>query len=108
MALDHNDPAYVYFFGQLLLCFSLEHEGRRHECCFVEYLWPDRAGLRSREDDGVPLVTEYFHVKRKAYEVRPVEQVLFCPQLVDPPMIHAPRRNTDASYFLNEDLYGNF
>ena len=108
VALEHSDPVYVYFFGQLLLCFSFEHEGQRHECCFVEYVWPGRTGLRSREDDGVPHLTEYFHVSRKLYEVRPVEQVLFCPLLFDPPMLHSPRRNTDPSYFLDEDNLGNF
>ena len=30
VALDFQDPAYKYFFGQLLLCFTFEHDGVRH------------------------------------------------------------------------------
>ena len=57
---------------------------------------------------GAPLVTEYVRTPKKQYTVCPVEQVLFCPQLVVPPTFGAPPPNARAIYVLNDDIYGNF
>ena len=83
VALAHQDPGYVYFFGELLLCFVFEHEGVVHKCIFVEYLWPDELQYNSREDDGIPLHTRYRRTPRKLYTVANacVRDVLFRPQL---------------------------
>ena len=109
VAIDHSDPAYVYFFGELLLCFTAVHEGVTHELCFIEYLWPGKnLPVDSRAEDGVSLVTEYVRTPKKQYVVCPVELVLFCPQLVVPPTFEAPAPNARAIYVLNDDIYGNF
>ena len=61
------------------------------------------------EEDGVPLVTEYWRTPRKAYEVRSVEQVLFCAPLVSPPPFDASPANAPRTYYvLNDDVYGDF
>ena len=109
VAVEHSDPNYVYFFGELLLCFTAVHEGMAHELCFIEYVWPGKhLQINSCAEDGVPLVTEYVRTPKKLYAVRPVEQVLFCPQLVVPPTFGAPPPNARAVYVLNDDIYGNF
>ena len=88
VALERDDPGYRYFFGELLLCFAVTHEDERHECCFVEYVWP--ADVFTREKDGLPLQTKYVHTAKGMYVVRPVEQVLFSPPLVTPPAFFEP------------------
>ena len=41
VALDHDDPGFKYFLGELLLCFTCVHQGVVHELCYIHYLWPD-------------------------------------------------------------------
>ena len=108
VALAHQDPGYVYFFGELLLCFVFEHEGVVHKCIFVEYLWPDELQYNSREDDGIPLHTRYRRTPRKLYTVANVRDVLFRPQLSTPPPLHAPGPGYRRFWVLNDDVLGNF
>ena len=63
--LDHNDTNYKHYFGKLLLCFELTHEGVTRQCCMVEYLFPRELNAK----DGAPLETDYITLKRKLYEV---------------------------------------
>ena len=112
MALAHDDPAYRYFFAEMLLCFTFVHEGTRHECCLVEYLWPSDlqhdCSEKARDKDGVNLWTKYAFPPRSSFEVCPVDQILFRPALFEPPPFR-PGTNQKPSYWvLNEDIYGNF
>ena len=72
VSLRHDDEAFKYFFGELLLCFRFEHEGVTHECVFVEYVWPE---IRTAAQDGVPLETRYSHTRRRTIAVAPVAAV---------------------------------
>ena len=74
VSLRHDDEAFKYFFGELLLCFRFEHEGDTHECVFVEYVWPE---TRTAAEDGVPLETRYSHTRRRTIAVAPVAAVQF-------------------------------
>lgn len=114
VALEHADPAYAYYLAELLLCFAFEHEGKRHECFFVEYLWPSDlqhdGTEKSRDKDGVSLWTRYGFPPVSTYEVRPVEQVHFRPALFEPPSFVAPTTASAQRYrwVLCDDIYGNF
>ena len=104
----HDDDGYVFFFGELLLCFVFEHAGEVHECFFAEYLWPDDLQYRSRADDGVPLHTRYRRTPRKSYVVGGVDQILFRPHLATPPTLHAPPPSARRYWVLNDDVLVSF
>lgn len=74
--------------------------------CFVSYLWPK--DVFTRDKDGVPLVTQYQYLARKAYEVVPISSVLYRAPLVRPPSFEAPGPRARELYFLNEDIYESF
>ena len=101
--VDHDhDPYYKHFFGELLLCFEVTHEGNTRQCCMVEYLWPDGRG-----PDGVPLETKYSRTKRTLYEVLDVRSVLYRASLVTPPPLR-PVPGEQPYLVLNEDIYINW
>ena len=106
VALDHKDPGYRYFFGELMLCFTCVHEGVVHECCLVSYLWP--RDVFTREKDGVPLETKYEFMRTKTYEVVSAASVLFRAPLVTPPPFEELGPRARVYYVLNDDVYGNF
>ena len=107
LSIKHDDPGYKYFFGELLLCFTCMHEGELHSCVFIEYVWPK--DVFTADKDGVPLETRYYFPPRSTYEVRPVCDVRFCPQLAAPPPLR-PLASPNALpyYYLNDDIYSNF
>ena len=103
MALRHDDDQYKYFFGELLLCFHLTHEGVGHECILVEYVWPQL----SRED-GLPLETRYAHTPKPMLAVVSVEAVLFIAPLFAVLTMGAPGPHIRRVYVLNDDVYAHF
>ena len=77
VALEHESPNYVYYFGELLLAFTVVHEGCTHECVFVEYLWPEQKFFGTYAYKEEPLLTKYERLSlcsADRYAVRPVEQ----------------------------------
>ena len=64
MDVRHDDPSCKHYFAKLLLCFAVTHEGQRHQCCMIEYLYRALG-----QEDGVPLETMYGTLRRKLYEV---------------------------------------
>ena len=106
-SIEHDDPAYVYFLGELLLCFTFVHEGERHDCCYIRYWWPDVDERKLPAGDGISLQTRYVLRKAHMYEVVPVSRVQFRANLVEPP---AFRDNDATKHYrvLNDDIYWNF
>ena len=106
-SIEHDDPAYVYFLGELLLCFTFKHEGKRHDCCYIRYWWPDVDERKLPAGDGISLQTRYVLRKAHMYEVVPVSRVQFRANLVEPP---AFRDNDATKHYrvLNDDIYWNF
>ena len=102
MSLRHDDEAFKYFFGELLLCFRFEHEGDTHECVFVEYVWPE---IRTAAQDGVPLETRYSHTRRRAIAVAPVAAVQFVAPLFSIVPMEPPGPKARPAYVLNDDVY---
>ena len=76
MSLKHDHKYYANFLGELLLCFTVTHEGSTHECILVDYLWPHLKYLKLPIVEE-PLLTRYeFATAQIAdrYQVWPVEQ----------------------------------
>ena len=108
VSIEHDDDGFVYFFGQLLICFSFVYRGVHQEAIFAEYVWPGEpghAGIRTRDEDGISLVTKYTHTPRKLYEVLDLRKVLCCAPLVTPLPLREPRSNCRPYYVLNDDIY---
>ena len=97
------DPHYKYFFGELLLCFIFAHEDRKHECVFVEYLWPDDLKF-----EGTSLVTRYTHMPKRMLAVLSVSAVEFVAPLFTVSPMGVPLPNARTIRVLNDDIYGNF
>ena len=102
--VDHEAcTVWKHYFGALRLCFEITHEGRTHQCCFVEYVWPG-----PELEDGEPLKTKYLTLSRKCYEVVDVQSVLYRAPLVTPPPLHEPGPGARAYVVLNNDIYINW
>ena len=102
--VDHEaDGVWKHYFGAVLLCFEVTHEGRTRQCVLVEYVWPEPA-----IEDGEPLQTKYITLSRRCYEVVDVQSVLYRAPLVTPPPLHEPRPGETPYLVLNDDIYMNW
>ena len=111
VALDHDDPGFKYFLGELLLCFTCVHQGVVHELCYIHYLWPSTPRgqpVTTADEDGLPLETRYSFTPRPLYAIVSVSAVLYRAPLISPPSFAPPGPGARRFWVLNEDIYGNF
>jgi hypothetical protein len=99
---------YKAYFGQLLLCLRVTHEGVDHELCFLKHLFPHmKHTTKLPEEDAVPYFTEYVFPPRPTYEVLDVGNVKHRAALFRPPsLLLADGKH--AAYILAPDIYGRF
>ena len=106
VAMDHeHDPMYKHFFGELLLAFTLVHNGERRELCFIKWIYP-----QFLTEDGVPYSTRYEFPPVDSHVVQDVSGILYRAPLVRPMRVRA---GSDGSwshrfYIMADDIYGRF
>ena len=67
VSIRHDDAHYKYYFGELLSGFTFVHNGTRHECIYVRYIWPDVLDIELPAADGISLKTKYIFTYPNAF-----------------------------------------
>ena len=112
--MKHDDGCYKYYFGELLLCFTFTDDGgAQHDCCLVDYLFPDLPpGARApKPEHEKPLETKYRFRSKRLYEVISIAGVAFCAALFTPPPLEEeeePPSSAARYWVLNDDLIPSF
>ena len=95
--------------GEVNLCFTITHQGVRHECIMITYVWPDVGDDELPEADGLSLKTRYTFrgAASTLREVVAASRVLYRAPLVQPPPFRAAQPVKEF-WVLNDDMYRSF